>query len=808
MSETQFPLLDAVLVTPEDSKTGAIAVCTNATMAPGQVYAEIEPHNAQSVAVLGSLKVNRDGGERMIVNSLIHPSLRYLILFGTETSAFRPSSNLLQALQFGVDPQQANRIVNGHSSNAQYPNLKQDHIDTFRDSITVLPAFMSDAKGTVEIVTNYIGWLRDQGQVDDETIEILSDVNSRPNKIYFDKLNQLLHHLGRYTLLEKPKVRLLAEDFQHLQPPLVSTAEITTKPKMPFSISVADKQICVKLQRGDDILVFQGTDGFALGYSMLEVLGDSRREYTPLEQLTLGAEVGRASAFLQSDIQADGFCTYGKLEGTEIKHALQAQVRLKSDSKYYYMVSLKRGETISVQCLAHDVCEKVYELQSPSAVDLLSAIANDNRFEDYDMDFLHRFDIGMQIGRADIALKGNFEFVQDFDNLIKTNTTDLPFVTVEGDSFLSVHHDLLRDIYTKGLTAEHGDRQKGLARTVAALAIFRSAETSLAEMPRLYKQGEQSTDEMRAEYAKQLLRFDHDGGYSYGERTRSYFGFDQLDSVVDELRMYPTKATIIQRFDPTHDMQFGIDSETGIAQSSEDPCLTHDVYFIKSGRLHAVHIARAHNATNAYPENIFGLHDAYDIKIASELGVQLGDMFMLSSRANILLLTEEQKARRIISAPTKPMEDVDASSGPFYRGDQFKPTTEDVGVFIEQVQLRQNQQRPKSKILDRLESMNGIDTVERAIAYLKGKGVSHNNAILTSYTAHPERSKGEPSPELAFFQANAVGDRLDVTAVFTNSPLSQRVDDTKICNYLATKYAKALQLPLGSLTICTIGEST
>lgn len=98
----QFPLVDALLLTPKEGVKGMVGVCTN-TSAPGQVFNEIEEKNRNAVSVLGPLIVSRDGTERMILNSLSHPTLKYLILFSEETLTFSPSTNLLIALKDGLD---------------------------------------------------------------------------------------------------------------------------------------------------------------------------------------------------------------------------------------------------------------------------------------------------------------------------------------------------------------------------------------------------------------------------------------------------------------------------------------------------------------------------------------------------------------------------------------------------------------------------------------------------------------------------------------------------------------------------------
>ena len=71
---SQFPIVDALLLTPTEGKDGFIGICTNTT-APGQVLNELEGKERRFISVLGSLIVSRDGAERMILNSLSHPTL-------------------------------------------------------------------------------------------------------------------------------------------------------------------------------------------------------------------------------------------------------------------------------------------------------------------------------------------------------------------------------------------------------------------------------------------------------------------------------------------------------------------------------------------------------------------------------------------------------------------------------------------------------------------------------------------------------------------------------------------------------------
>jgi len=138
----EFPIVDALLETPTEGSQGAIGICTNTT-APGQVLNEIEPPLRKDVSVLGSLIVSRDGAERMILNSIVHPTMTYLILFSEESLTFSPSTNLLLAVQRGIDQKKpGNHIVGGQAASPHYPNLSEKIVGAFRSNIIVLPLFM------------------------------------------------------------------------------------------------------------------------------------------------------------------------------------------------------------------------------------------------------------------------------------------------------------------------------------------------------------------------------------------------------------------------------------------------------------------------------------------------------------------------------------------------------------------------------------------------------------------------------------------------------------------------------------------
>lgn len=788
----QFPIVDALLFTPPEAADGHIGICTNTT-APGQVFNDVSEDNRASVSVLGPLIVSRDGTERMILNSLVHPTITYLILFSEEALTFSPSTNLLLALMHGLDEKrEGNYIAKGEAASAHFPNLSKDILDLFRENIIVLPLFMSQNKQSAAITAEYLEWLKPR--VPEDVSTFLSTANAKEKK-YYDALNSLITLLQNVPQTKKAVVELNPKDFQQLQPPKVAVTEDHTPSPAPFRVSLEDNLLRLDLKAGDTSYFMRGDDDFRIEYSLMKFLGERKALLTPLEQLLIGAELNRLNVERTAGIVAGPFIEPNDITGTE-EILLEPEMDLVPDQEYYYKIGLKDDE-VSVMCMAFDICTEVFDLRSKGARGLFDWLADKDRFQAYEMDILHRMDVGGQIGRAAIAARFGYSFIQDFSSIFKINKEVLPLVVTESDSFLDVHRGTLLKTYTGGITEEHGDARKGLSRTAITLAIYRDAAHAFERLPEIYKQGDLSTEEMRTAYKAQLLRLDHDGDYSYGERTRVHFGFDQLEAASAILKKDSSRPTIIQRFDPTVDMGTSVDPDTGRPVYTHDPCLTHDVLFCLDGKLHSFHIARAHNLANAYPENVFGLFDAYASTVRDTLGLVSGDLYMLSSRGNILLLTEEQRVRKIVAEPSKPIGDVNRASGPMLLGENVRQASlHAAGVAYATSPLKEivNFAHP---VIDRVTDFEGVNTLERAIGYLKQKGGSHNNPILTTYQA----GRSDPQADhLAFFQANVFGGKLQATAVFTNHAPALG-EDMGLVSALATSYAKTLEVPLGSATL-------
>ena len=787
-SQMTEPLVEALLLFPQEGSGGKTAICTN-TLAPGMVLNEIPFEKRKDISVLGSLIVNRDGTERLIINCLTHPTIEYVLLFGEETLSFRPSTNLLLALMDGYDKEKPGNVIKGGKGIAyHYPSISSDLLDIFRKNIRVLPLFKED------ILPRYFEWIKPH--LSPSLYSCLEEIHTQ-KKIYYDSLLKVVDCIAREEKTKTGALSLDPKEFQHLQPPIIFVEDNEEEPRMSFEVKKEQNAIFTSIQVKNNLYTLKGQDSFLMAYSLIDFFNKNNLYMGPEEQLFLGAELSRVEIEIKNKITNKPFVRSYFDAKEKISITLAPRTILKTDNTYYYRISIKKNK-ISVQSLTNDTCSPVFEFQATKLSALLRKLAQENRFEDYEQQMLHRMDVGIEIARASLALLNDKSFFQDFRNVFSLNETNFPLFVVEGDSFLNVHQNIITKLYTEGLTMSHPDKQKGTMCDGIVLAVYHRSGDSLKHFPQIYASGDQTVEQMRKDYAQQLLLPNSSGEYTYGSRTRSHFGIDQLEEAIQFLREKPDETFVIQRFDFVQDMVVKevpiLDKQGNFikkqVEARSDPCLTHDIYFIDSGKLHSFHIARAHNIVNAYPENIFGLHDAYDAHIARSLGLELGDMFMLSSRANILLLTEEQRAKKIIAEPSKPLEDIDSSMGPY----SLEHEVPSKGIGYLEIQLQEQIEKPDHDALQSLENYYGINLIEKVAEYLYRKGNDHNNPILGTYFPLTKQEK-----RLIFLQENVRAKQIQVTAVFLNGSKETLESDKKLCNYIATQFKKKLDVPLGKL---------
>lgn len=88
-----------------------------------------------------------------------------------------------------------------------------------------------------------------------------------------------------------------------------------------------------------------------------------------------------------------------------------------------------------------------------------------------------------------------------------------------------------------------------------------------------------------------------DSSYTYGSRMRSYFGIDQAQKVIDEIKNTKhSRRTVISLFDPKVDMD-----------SENPPCVNHCWFRVRNDELYLVVTIRSNDMFGAWPQNAFGL---------------------------------------------------------------------------------------------------------------------------------------------------------------------------------------------------------
>jgi len=145
----------------------------------------------------------------------------------------------------------------------------------------------------------------------------------------------------------------------------------------------------------------------------------------------------------------------------------------------------------------------------------------------------------------------------------------------------------------------------------------------------LWMLGGRNDLEWLAQFNKQMRSYSDDGGRTqpaaYGFRWRDYFGYDQIDAVVEELRLHPeSRRAVLAMWDGFKDMgrvRLG---------SADVPCNTQCFFTIRNGLLNMAVTCRSNDA-------LWGAHGANAVHfsilqeyIAARIGVLMGTLTQFS----------------------------------------------------------------------------------------------------------------------------------------------------------------------------------
>ena len=113
-----------------------VAVCTltNETLA-----AEITENGLEELAVVGTLQTENLGIERLILNTLANPNIRFLVLCGPDSQeavGHLPGQSLVALAQSGVDERM--RIIGAKGKRPRLRNITPETVEHFRRAVEVL----------------------------------------------------------------------------------------------------------------------------------------------------------------------------------------------------------------------------------------------------------------------------------------------------------------------------------------------------------------------------------------------------------------------------------------------------------------------------------------------------------------------------------------------------------------------------------------------------------------------------------------------------------------------------------------------
>jgi thymidylate synthase len=206
--------------------------------------------------------------------------------------------------------------------------------------------------------------------------------------------------------------------------------------------------------------------------------------------------------------------------------------------------------------------------------------------------------------------------------------------------------------------------------------VVRDANPFLHLMESLWMLAGRNDVEFAAYYAKQMLQYTDDEmtlNGAYGYRWREYFGYDQLEAAIEELKNTQgnSRRVVVQMWnavdkDNAHPLS-GIDADLKNQTSKDLPCNTAVLFDAQLGVLNAT-------VTNRSNDMIWGAYGANAVQfsmlleyMANRIGIPVGTYYQVSN--NLHVYTEFEISQRFIGADP---------AGYFVKADPFTPETADV----------------------------------------------------------------------------------------------------------------------------------
>lgn len=192
------------------------------------------------------------------------------------------------------------------------------------------------------------------------------------------------------------------------------------------------------------------------------------------------------------------------------------------------------------------------------------------------------------------------------------------------------------------------------------------------------------------QFNKQMQAYSDDGGATqpaaYGHRWRTFFGYDQLDVIANELRANPaSRRCCLAMWNPggdrDNDILIGVsDLVAAVSGSADVPCNTHVYFRINNGVLDMTVMCRSNDVYwGAYGAN--AVHFSVLLEyMAAKVGVQMGKLYQFSNNFHYYtdIVGDQQRAMSLAD---------DAEAHDLYASRYLRtvPLVRQSGVFDEEV---------------------------------------------------------------------------------------------------------------------------
>jgi thymidylate synthase len=193
-------------------------------------------------------------------------------------------------------------------------------------------------------------------------------------------------------------------------------------------------------------------------------------------------------------------------------------------------------------------------------------------------------------------------------------------IFIEGKTLAEAYHKGILAMFAEGELADCAD----WGQTQKECRMTLHIEEPLSE-PRISRQAICGPKELRQyemeildgliDFAPEVIKENGERleDYTYSQRIRKSFGYDQIRFVIDELKRSPSSRRAV----------IGVRDNVDDHALANPACLQSIQYFIRDGRLDCCVLFRSNDFAQAFFMNAFGLISLQE-KIAGALGVPVG----------------------------------------------------------------------------------------------------------------------------------------------------------------------------------------